>query len=143
MCSLFSWTAVVGHRDNQRGRRFNVVDFISHPNYTDVRRGPVATPFTTAYNDIALLKLEQPLPLDDVTMMTACVSDGHVTDASFQRCYVTGWGQTLPERSTYAHRKYRFFVRKPDAKYTLWISANHIKWLYPALLRLFALLQQA
>ena len=94
----FSATVVVGHTDLRRGRHANVVDVIAHPNYTTVYRDAFATPFYAVYNDIMLLKLEQPLPLDGVTMMPACVSDSHVTDASFQRCYVTGWGLKLPER---------------------------------------------
>ena len=93
-----SATVIVGHSDLRRGIHANVVDVIAHPNYTIVYRDSSVTPSYTNYNDIMLLKLEQPLPLDGVTMMPACVSDSHVTDASFQRCYVTGWGLKLPER---------------------------------------------
>ena len=102
----------MGNADIRRGRHFNISDVIVHPNFTEVLRDLYITPFFSIYNDIALLKLAQPLPLDGVTMMPACVSDSHVTDASFQRCYVTGWGQTLPEIGAY--------VRSPEVPRHRW-----------------------
>ena len=128
----FSATVVVGNADIRSGRHFNVVDVIVHPNFTEVFRESYVTPYFSLYNDIALLKLAQTLPLDGVTMMPACVSGGHATDASFQRCYVTGWGQTLPERGTYAVRSSKFsaIVSKPDTYSTLYehlrITSHHM-----------------
>ena len=112
MCNFSATVVVVGTADIRSGRQFNVSDVIVHPNFTQALRDFYATPFFSLYNDIMLLKLEQPLPLDGVTMMPACVSDSHVTDASFQRCYVTGWGQTLPEIGAY--------VRSPEVPRHRW-----------------------
>ena len=95
-CSV---TVSVGSNVAGQGDVFNGVEFINHPNYTDLVGINAAYHFYSVYNDVALIKLDRPIDLDYEDTMPICLSD-HLQETSFRQCYTVGWGLHLPERGT-------------------------------------------
>ena len=80
------------------GSAYPAEEIIVHPNYTTTVRGADAISLQQIINDIALVKVNGPITLDERTSMPVCLPHAGHVDTHFKRCYVTGWGQKLPER---------------------------------------------
>ena len=74
---------VVGSSNRLNGLSYGVEKFIKHPNYTNLWGG-----------DISLLKLKTPLALDGINISPICLPPLNSTDNGFNRCYVSGFGDT-------------------------------------------------
>ena len=90
-----SFIVFAGSAKNNEGTSHIISEIITHPNYTITSR--LAVGLVKFINDIALLKLEEPIHLDGIMTMPICLSAQWHLDTHFRRCYVTGWGITHPE----------------------------------------------
>ena len=49
------------------------------------------------FNDIAMFRLDKPIQMDGIDAMPICLPHATHGDTDFRRCYVTGWGNVLPD----------------------------------------------
>lgn len=74
---------------NQTGTRSQVVDYVTHEDYKELEK-----------NDIAILKIDPPLPLDETFHMTPINYKGHDVVDDKERVLLTGWGSIYPSKYT-------------------------------------------
>ena len=50
------------------------------------------------FYSIIFYQLATPIEFDGVTKAPICLAESWHEDSHFSRCYITGWGQTVPDR---------------------------------------------
>ncbi|XP_060129544.1 transmembrane protease serine 2 isoform X1 [Zootoca vivipara] len=88
----FDWTVYPGIMKQQEmypPRGYKVAKIISHPNYDS----------TTKDNDVALMKLQFELPLNEFTRPVCLPNPGMMFQPD-QQCWITGWGAKFQRGNT-------------------------------------------
>ena len=78
-----NWKIMAGDTNKREGQTIQIAEVINHPDYDS----------STINNDIAIIKLSEPLVLGD-NVQTICLPDGPLELEEGADCFASGWGRT-------------------------------------------------
>ena len=83
--SFFSFTIYIGDSNINKGDQYHVTKTIVHPNYTTTARWASVTFYDHLFNDVALIKVRDPIQFDDAKVMRACLPNVNQGDTGIRR----------------------------------------------------------